>query len=179
MNRGLLMGIAIFFAVVGLALMGGDNQAVAGGGAGHGGCGVTVQACGGVPCQGVVVGCAGRVRHGLFHRARARCGGCAAYAPPACKGDPCAGVVACGGITCGGVPACHGLFGRRARMRRMACCGVVDCCGVVTKGGAVQKASPVQKADPVQKGDAVQKDAAQKVTMRHAPMVYYQISFRR
>ena len=39
MNRALILGIAIFFAIVGIALLGGENQAVAGHGChGCGGC---------------------------------------------------------------------------------------------------------------------------------------------
>lgn len=98
MNRTLVLGIAILLAVVGLALMGGEKQAVAGhgchGGGGHG--------CHGVSdCHGggAVDACNGRSRcHGLFsgrrkgcHGRRNRCHGAA----PAC----------CGAVV---QPGCHG-----------------------------------------------------------------------
>jgi hypothetical protein len=65
MNRALIFCIAIFFAVVGLALMGADNAAVAGHGCCgcHGGCG----GCYGHDCCGC---------HGYSHCEPVACGCC-------------------------------------------------------------------------------------------------------
>lgn len=94
MNRALVLGIAIFFAVVGIALLGGESKAVAGHGC-HG-----CHACAGCDCGGCVGACDGchcSGRVGLLARLRARrchsCRGC-----HACHG--CHAVVTC----CG----CHG-----------------------------------------------------------------------
>ena len=93
MNRALVFGIAIFFAVVGIALVGGEkNVAVAGHGC-HGcsGCdGGCDGGCSGPSCNDC--GCRG----GLFSRLRNRCCGqqtccdapacCAAPVAPSCAG---------------------------------------------------------------------------------------------
>jgi hypothetical protein len=78
MNRALIFGIAIFFAVVGLAMLGADNTAVAG----HGCCGCH-GGCGG--CYGNGHGC-----HGNSH-------GCCGYEEP----------VACGCCGSGGYSNGH------------------------------------------------------------------------
>lgn len=107
MNRALLFGIAIFFAVVGIALVGGDNKVMAG--HGHGGCGggcggyygCDGGACGGAPACCGPQACSGRHhRHRHHHHRRNNCCGnpCA---------NPCCGPVApacCGQVapTCGG-----------------------------------------------------------------------------
>ena len=165
MSRGLLLGVAIFVALLGIALVGSDSQALAG----HG--------CGG--CYGVVA-CDGAIA----------CGG-----PVACGGVPvacCGAPVACGGPVMVARPVrrplCAGGLFRHRRVVDCGCVGyapVADCCGavVVSKGaiqkGAVQKDGPVQKEGPVQKGGAAQKEAAQKVTATAAPFVFYQMSYRR
>jgi hypothetical protein len=92
MNRALIFGIAIFFAVVGIALLGADNTAVAGHGCHgcNGGC--YGGGCGGYGCHGCHGG-------GLFSRLFHGChgnGGChgynnccgyqESYCPPACCG---------------------------------------------------------------------------------------------
>jgi hypothetical protein len=95
MNRALVLGIAIFLAVVGIALLGGDNAAVAGHGC-HGcnGCG-GCDGCFG--CNGGCFGCHG-CRGGLLRGLFRGCHGC-----HGCHGnnDCCGEVVedACG---------CHG-----------------------------------------------------------------------
>lgn len=122
MNRKLMLGIAAFLAIVGMALLGGDNQAEAG----FGGCGgLFARGCDG---GGHSAGrrCGGR----LFNRG-ARCGGgCAGAVVPACApaADPCPPV--CGGHAkkCGG-----GLFARlkakhAARKAKRNCCGEPDPC---------------------------------------------------
>ena len=86
MNRILVLGVAVFFALVGLAMIGGESQAVAGHGCNgckgvgcvgdNGGCGGHVA----TDCCGKRVRCAGRLRSrmarcgGLFKHRR-RCGG--------------------------------------------------------------------------------------------------------
>src|SRR6185369_16267568 len=66
MNRILILGIAMFIAIVGIALVGGEKVAVAGHGC-HGCC------CGGDCCGGGGECCGGCHCHG--HR-RHRCHGC-------------------------------------------------------------------------------------------------------
>lgn len=79
MNRALVLGIAIFFAIVGLALLGGETSALAG----HCGCdcaaachcdGGCAADCGG--CHACDNGCHGRRCGGLLSRLRNRCHGC-------------------------------------------------------------------------------------------------------
>ncbi|HUY88024.1 MAG TPA: hypothetical protein VMV10_04785 [Pirellulales bacterium] len=100
MNRALLFGIAIFFAVVGIALMGGENKVMAG----HGCNGCACAGCAGCDCGGGAPACCGQVndccgcrgrRHHRHHR-RNRC-----------CGNPCCGPVEC----CGAAPACCGCGG--------------------------------------------------------------------
>lgn len=62
MNRVVLLGVAVFLAVVGIALLGGANSALAG----HGCCGC----CGG--CNGCYGGCCGGCNGGYG----GCCGGC-------------------------------------------------------------------------------------------------------
>ena len=200
MNRGLLLGLLVFFALLGISLVGGDNPALAGNGCygcagsvGYGGtyaCGGMV-ACGGAPCGGVIVncGCAGVVYQQSY--APVYCGG---YA-----GNACGGAVACGGMV---RHRCR-LFSRM-RQNGCACAGaypVADACGCagyavgmpvqvmsgpVQRMGPVQTFSPVQKYGPVQKVGPAQKGGAeqkggviQKVTAEAQPFVYYQMSYRR
>ncbi len=116
MNRTLLFGITFFFALVGISLMGGKQQAVAGhgwhgchgcwGGYASYGChgcwgGYASYGCHG--CWGGVVsygchGCWGRAYH-VRHRRRFSCYGC----------HGCYGSNACHG--CHGCHACHGCHG--------------------------------------------------------------------
>lgn len=111
MNRKLMFGIAVFFAVVGLALTGSEKQVQAGWGC-HGG----LHSCGG----------------GLFSRLHARSNSCCgeAVAEPVCAPAP---APSCGGGgDCGGGSSCHGgLFARwRARRAARHCGGAAaQCCG--------------------------------------------------
>jgi len=147
MNRTLLLGILIFFVVVGISLMGDQPQAVAGHGCygmyGCGGC-YGAPACGG--CYGVSAcgGCAGYLNHGylarplLFPRLRAcfgsvgwrGCGGCYGYS--GCYGyGTCYGYTGCGGYT--------------AYYSTGDCYG---CEGAVAQGGdVIQKGEVTQKPD--------------------------------
>ena len=159
MNRGLLLGLLVFFALLGISLIGGDNLGSGGerlprlrGGRrlyGAYACGGMV-ACRGVPCGGVVVncGCSGVVYQQSY--APAYCGGCA--------GNACGGAVACGGVV---RHRCR-LFGRMCR-NDCACAGaypVMDTCGCAgyTVGMPVQViGGPVQKMGPVKKWDRYRK----------------------
>ena len=129
MNRTLMFGIATFFAIVGLALTGGEKEVQAGlrcggraigcNGGGHG--------CGGARACGGGHRCGGR----LFSRLhRNRCGGERVN----CCGEQVAPEPACP-PKCGGCAgSCHGGLFARLRARRAArrCCGPVnDCCGPV------------------------------------------------
>ena len=141
MNRKVALGVVFFFAIVGIALMGGEKAAVAGHGC-HGCAGVV--ACDG--CDGAVA-CRG-VK--LFHR----CQGVA----PACCGKEVAPV-------CHGRVRCHGLQLNRCEGRRVRCCGPAVKCGCE---GAVA---------PVAAPEAVP-EAPKKEASLHAPMSFYQVSFR-
>lgn len=94
MNRALLFGIAIFFAVVGIALVGGESKVLAGHGGCGGGCGgyngCDGGACGGAPACCGPQACGGRHhhRHHRHHHRRNNCCGnpCCGQAAPACCG---------------------------------------------------------------------------------------------
>jgi len=93
MNRTLILGIAMFLAVVGIALLGGEKVAVAGHGCCcGGGCCGGGECCGGGCCGGGHCHC-----HGLFHHHHRCC----------CGGDCCGGGGCCGGEapSCGGEKA--------------------------------------------------------------------------
>ncbi|HEY1601115.1 MAG TPA: hypothetical protein VGG64_16045 [Pirellulales bacterium] len=117
MNRALFFGIAMFFAVVGIALVGADKKASAGfrhhrgcngcacsGGGCDGGCSAAADSCGG-GCSASA--CCGHRKHcgGLFHRHKHRCNGCNG----GCNGGGCNGggcsAPACGGGCSGSAPA--------------------------------------------------------------------------
>ena len=166
MNRhALILGIAIFVAIVGLSVLGGENQAMAGHGCqGCGGCsacdgcyGCSGYACGG--CDGCG-GCGGYARccgvRRVHVRRQSRCG-CSGYV------SSCGGVVmhyGGGHIQKGGVHVQKG--------------------GVhVQKGGVhVQKGGPaVQKGGSMQKGVSYQKAAS--ANFERAPLVFRRVSFRR
>lgn len=107
MNRFVVFGVAMFFAIVGIALLGAENKADAG----QRCCGCSGASCGG--CGGACTGCS--------------CGGL--FARRCCGAQAC-----CGPRACCGPKDCCGLF---ARMRCCAqrccarrCCGApVTCCG--------------------------------------------------
>ena len=96
MNRALFLGIAMFFAIVGLALVGGDNVAQAGRG-----CGCARS------CEGGSAGC---------HRGgkRMKCDGCRGRRD--CKG--CRG--------CKGRRDCKGHRGCKGRRGCRGCCGTAN-----------------------------------------------------
>lgn len=101
MNRVFVFGVAVFFAIVGIALLGGEKQAVAGHGCNgcHGAvaCDGAASCCAPAACSGRArMACSGRARRsgcaGMHHRrARRRCCG----QPVACCGQPttCCGTV--------------------------------------------------------------------------------------
>ena len=141
MNRKVALGVVFFFAIVGIALMGGEKAAVAG----HGchGCAGVVACDGAVACRGVK----------LFQR----CQGVA----PACCGREVAPV-------CHGRVRCHGLQLNRCEGRRVRCCGPAVKCGC---GG---EAAPVAAPEAVPEAPK----EAPKAASLHAPMSFYQVSFR-
>ena len=111
MNRTFFGGIALFFAVLAIAVMGNHTEATAGHGCG--GCG------GGLFSHARCHGGHGRLFGGRCHGAS--CGGAA----------ECGGAADCGGSDCGG--GCHG--GRRchggllARLKARKCHGCSGDCG--------------------------------------------------
>jgi hypothetical protein len=119
MNRKVVLGLAIFFAIVGIALMGGDRPVVAG----HGCAGVVD--CGG--CDGA------KACHGLrLHR----CQGVAK-----CNGAPAA---ECHGrVRCHGLNLCQGL--RNRCHGRKADCG---CNGSAAPAPAAPAPAAPAKAPP-------------------------------
>jgi hypothetical protein len=144
MNRTLMFGIAIFFAVLGIALVGGEQQAVAGHGC-HGG-------LFGGRCNGGGL-FANKGCRGLFggHHARKRCGGglfarlharkCNGY------GNGCNGVSDCCGAP---APSCCGVPEPTCCAPQPSCCGVpVDCSGAPVEG--IEMAPP----DAPVEGDVV------------------------
>ncbi|MHB8954660.1 MAG: hypothetical protein ACYC4U_16935 [Pirellulaceae bacterium] len=128
MNRVIVLGVAIFFAFVGIVLVGGQQQAVAGDG------------CNG--CQGAVACDGGN-------------GGCAAVG---CSGDTgrrigrarCGARTRCEGRTRGEGRQRHvrrGLGRRGCGGQPADCCGEVvvsDCCGVSTESAAPAEAAPAE-----------------------------------
>lgn len=152
MNRKVALGVLFFFAIVGIALMGGEKAAVAGHGC-HGCAGVV--ACGG--CDGEVA-C-----HGL--KLFQRCQGVA----PACCGKEVAPVCH-GRVRCHGLNLCQGL--NRCEGRRVRCCGPAVNCGC---NGEAAPAAPAEAA-PEKAPEKVPE--APKAASLHAPMSFYQVSFR-
>jgi hypothetical protein len=165
MNRTLVFGIAIFFAVVGIALLGGDNAAVAGHGC-HG--------CDGyAACDGG--GCFGGWRHrrhhrrgGLFGRHRGGCCGevqdCCAPEPTCCEPEP---------QCCEPQPTCCGSAG-----------GAVYGGGEAYQGGHGEVGPPPMPEGAnggAEGGDAppAPKEPSAKRTMERAPYVFRNASFRR
>ena len=158
MNRFLVLGVAIFFALVGLAMIGGESQAVAGHGCngckGVGCVGGGHGVCAGIDCGGKHARCAGR-----RHARAARCGGL--------KGD-------CGGskVRCGGIKAKH----------RRRCAGVADCCGTVVHdcgghGGKMMDA-------PVQGGGDIAPPpppapTVEGASVERSSLIFRRVSFRR
>src|SRR5438067_8041492 len=86
MNRIVIFGLAVFFAIVGIALIGGDSKVMA---FGHHGC---CNGCNGGGCHG---GCHARCHGGCHHRCHGRCHG-------GCNGGSCGGGGCGGGGCCGG-----------------------------------------------------------------------------
>lgn len=161
MNRTTLFGIALFCAVLGIALMGSDNRASAGigcGGVRHGGLFRHHRACHGVVaaprCEGAPVACAGaddcagarrRCHGGLLARLRAR-HSCAGVAVNNCCGQAAAPACApaCPEPACP-APACEPSCGAPA-----PCCGaaVEPSCGAAAAepAGTVIEAAPAEAA---------------------------------
>ncbi len=100
MNRALIFGIAIFFAVVGIALLGADNTAVAG----HGCCGCNGGGghCGGGGCLGGLFG--GHGCHGNGHGCHGNSHGCCGHEQHHDACGCCGGGYSNGGSYNGGAP---------------------------------------------------------------------------
>ena len=106
MNRKLMLGIAMFFAVLGCALVGGENSAVAF----HHGCG------GG-----------GKMLGGLFARKHCR-GAAAAECAPVAECAPAPAPAPCPPPSCGGRGKHGGLLARLRARRASRCSGAMDNC---------------------------------------------------
>ncbi|MBW3600891.1 MAG: hypothetical protein KY475_26945 [Planctomycetes bacterium] len=153
MNRTVLLGIAIFIAVLGIALVGGEDKAVAGQR-----CNCYCDcACAGCDCAAACHG-----RQGLLARLRARrhaCHGC--HSACHCDAYACHGCHAYSHC-CGYVPACHG-----------GCHGGYE--GAPYDGGAPVEAPPPDGGDAGEGTPAPPPAAA----LDRAPVAYRQVSFRR
>lgn len=127
MNRIFGFGIAIFFAVVGLAMVGGERQADAG----HGCCGVAVShGCGGHHRSGGGL-FAGRNRCG-GHAGHHRCGGHA-------RKNRCGGLFGGRKNRCAGVADCCGVQPVvECCPQVVECCPPVDACGCAGSAGAYE-----------------------------------------
>ena len=157
MNRKVTLGVAIFFAVVGLALIGGQKSAVAGHGC-HGCAGEKIVGCdcgGKVACGGVAKEVVVRRCHGLESP---KCCGIPAPKPLACD---CSGRVRV--VRCHGVKACHGL------VKDCSCSGKAVSAPVMAPEKAPEKA-PVKAKEKVP-------EAPKAASL--APMSFYQVAFRR
>lgn len=170
MNRTTLFGIALFCAVLGIAVMGSDNQATAGRGCGglrdgglfrhHRACQGVVAAprCEAAPvaaCAGAADDCAGarrRCHGGLLARLRAR-HSCAGAAANNCCGQAAAPVCApaCPEPACP-APACEPSCGAPAPCDAGCGAAVEAPCGgcgapvVVESAGTVIESTPVEAA---------------------------------
>ncbi|MCE9546815.1 MAG: hypothetical protein K8T25_15150 [Planctomycetia bacterium] len=94
MNRTLLFGIALFFAVVGLALVGTQSTAVAGHGC-HKCCSAAAASCSGDAAGDCSASCCHKHHKRCCHERHHRCHKC-------CSGGDCSAAADCG---CGGEPA--------------------------------------------------------------------------
>ncbi len=124
MNRTLVFGIALFFAIVGLSLIGSENSASAGLFR-HRGCGGSD--CGGSDCGGAP-SCDGDYDCGGYHGRKHRCHGLF------------------GGHRCHGRKHCHGLFRKH---RCYGCSGAAPaCCGEVVEPSCSGSAAPAASDAP-------------------------------
>lgn len=132
MNRVVVLGAATFFALVGIALFGGADKAVAGHGCG--GCS-GVAACSGDDCS---ASCRGGLLKRLRERCHGRCAGSCA-GETTCCGEPAPEPTCCTPAPeCGGHKHdCCGRVGLLKKMRdarchgRTRCAGRKHCCGEV------------------------------------------------
>lgn len=150
MNRTLLLGVAIFFAIVGLALMGGEQQAVAGGGCA--GCSGAVVCCGDV-VEPSCSGCFGRAREARHHRRAAR----------RAQANAC----------CGAVDVC-GCSGGYVVQK---CGGAVQKSGAVQKGDPIQQGGPIQ-TEAIE-GEVPPPPTAAAYYIESGRIGFYQVGFRR
>ncbi len=160
MNRTVLLGIAIFFAVVGIALLGGEQKAVAG----HGCNSYCDCSCYGCDCY---CSCAGSChgRQGLLARLRARrhaCHGCHSY----CHGchDYCHG--------------CHGYVPHCCGYTPVHCHGGYDA-GVPVDGVPYEGGAPVEGPVDAPEAEGAAPAPPPAAALDRAPVAYRQVSFRR
>lgn len=144
MNRALLFGIAIFFAVVGIALIGGESKVLAG----HGCCGCSCGGCGGG--HHGCCGCGGR-RH---HRRSHGCCGCCGY-QECC--NTCCGQQACCQQSC--APAC-------APACPPACCGNGQAAPVAAPANGVDEAPATPTPDAAAPQARLERGRARLVSFR-------------
>jgi hypothetical protein len=127
MNRVFVLGVVLFFAIVGIAMLGGQEQAVAGHGCG--GCAGVVACDGAVGCGGIVdAGCATTCQGRCFGRLRDRFNRCGGNRGRLFGQRRCAGPA----TDCCGTPVTTN------------CCGTVvttGCAGTVVMEGAPTEAT--------------------------------------
>ena len=136
MNRIVLSGVAVFCVLLGIALCGGENIAVAG----HGCCGCSCSCSGCFGCGG----CYGCSCSGCFG-----CGGC--------YGCSCSGCFGCYGCSCSGCYgcSCSGCYG-------CSCSGCYGCyggcggCGGITYAPPIVHTPHVEYAAPIDHGTPVE-----------------------
>lgn len=160
MNRIMVLGVAIFFAVVGIALLGGEKQAEAGRLLGCHGCSGCAGDCGGMTCCGEEASCCGR-RTRCCGR-RTRCSGC--------MGSRCSGRTRCCGRSrlfgrCNGCSGCSGCDGCSGCHGCDGCSGCSGCDGAHEEGGEVAP-PPAPEAE-------------KNASFERAPMTFRRVAFRR
>ena len=167
MNRTMVFGIALFCAILGIAVIGNNTEATAGHGC-DGGCSASSS------CSG---GCGGwfknhRRCHGL--RLFNRCNGCHS----SCSGDDCSGEDDCSASKCdGGCHArrCHGGLFSKWRARRCNGCAGNSCCGTTDHGCSGGCSGETEAAPEVP--DAPAEGSAS--TNNGSKVVYRSVAYRR
>lgn len=176
MNRKLVLGVSVFLALVGIAIVDGGKPASAG--VGCRGCGGLSAGHARARCGGASA-CRGRTRcGGLFSGRRDRCGG-----RNACAGAAdCGGADRCGGRRCGG-RRCGGLFGNRSCGGRQDCCGVPvpvpDCCGHAHAVPSCAGGTVVEGHESADEDGAPVPEAPEGEAASASAVNYYQVVYRR
>ena len=167
MNRTMVFGIALFCAILGIAVLGNNTEATAGHGC-DGGCAASSS------CSG---GCGGWLKnHRRCHGFRlfSRLGSCHS----SCSGEDCSGEEDCSASKCDGgchASRCHGgLFSRLRALRCNGCAGD-SCCGTEEDHGCSgddhhEEAAP-EVPDAPAEGSASTKNGSK--------VVYRSVAYRR